>query len=123
MLIQYISHRQWYKDTLYGTGEWLKEEVKDVPDSTAKKMLRHPDVYATPREEVGVVVETVSEQPEVSESKDFEQEARDAVAAMSTKEAVADYAQINFGVTVPKTLTLENMKQRATTLIDQYGVR
>ena len=141
-LIQYIGRRQNHTDTIYSTGDWVVGQVKDVPVTVAAKMLKHGDVYAA-----GYVQEhpvevgsgqslfsmaawpecstIVVEEKESATCDDDEQNqmARDAVAAMSSKDAIADYARINFNQMIPKTLSLENMKQRAVTLIDQYGAQ
>ena len=124
MLVKYIGHRQEYRDALYGTGDWLKNQVKEVATQVAGRMLKHPDVYTANAfvKATDGAVEVVVEPPKEKED-DGDQTARDAVAAMSTKDAVADYARINFNQAIPKTLSLENMKQRAVTLIDQYGAQ
>lgn len=124
MFVRYDGHRPEHKDSLYGTGEWVAGQVKDVPEATALKMFRHPDVYLPHEGEAGPVqaVEPASEADEKAKDEDQAQMARDSIAAMSTKEAVADYAMTNFGQKIPKTMSLENMKQQATILIDQFGV-
>ena len=143
MLIQYKGHRPEYKDALYDTGMWISGQVKEVPDAVAKKMTMHADVYSEATREEGcsgevatsrnnlfcmaawpeskgvIVVEEKEKQPE----NDHDQNAVDAVQAMDSKDALADYAKINFGQTVPKTMTVENMKQRIITMIGQYGAQ
>ena len=124
MLVKYIGHRPEYRDALYGTGDWSKNQVKEVATQVAGRMLKHPDVYTADAfvKAAGGAVEVIAE-PAKENEDDGDQIARDAVAAMSTKDAVADYARINFNQAIPKTLSLENMKQRAVTLIDQYGAQ
>jgi len=123
-LIKYNGFRPVYRDGLYGTGDWEQGQVKVVPAAVYPKMLRHPDVYVDGADtESGDAIDVVAAAP--IKGKDAEEEetqnARDSIAAMSTKDAVADYALVNFGQKIPKTMTIENMKQRATMLIDQYG--
>ena len=130
MLIRYNGHRPEYKDALYDTGMWISGQVKEVPDAVARKMTKHADVYSevnsgvnsgVNREESDEVI-VVEEKVKTSED-DPDQNAVDAVQAMDSKEALADYAKINFGQTVPKTMTVENMKQRIITMIGQYGAQ
>lgn len=118
--IKYIGRREPHRDGIYETGEWTIGMVKDVPDAVALKMLKHPDVYAV-AEEAPEVVEQVMERPDKREDEEAQQLARDAVAAMVEKEAIASYAMNNFGLKIPKTLSVENMKRQAIMYIDQYG--
>lgn len=147
MLIQYKGHRPEYKDAIYGTGMWISGQVKEVPDAVARKITMHADVYseantgagisggisdnidatrndlfcmaAWPESERVIVIE----EKEKTLENDPDQNAVDAVQAMDSKDALADYAKINFGQTVPKTMTVENMKQRVITMIGQYGAQ
>ena len=125
MIIRYIGHRPSYRDSLYGTGDWLYEQEKEVPEAIGGRMSKHVDVYleVAGNESANSASIEVVEVKEKAETEDEDQSARDAVAAMDSKEAVAEYAQINFGMQINKKFTLENMKQQATTLIDQYGAR
>ena len=125
MIIRYIGHRPSYRDSLYGTGDWLCEQEKEVPEAVGGRMSKHVDVYleVAGNESAKSASIEVVEVKEKAETEDEDQSARDAVAAMDSKEAVAEYAQINFGMQINKKFTLENMKQQATTLIDQYGAR
>lgn len=126
-LIQYIGHRETYKDGIYGTGEWTRDITKDIPDSTARKMVKHRDVYIYADQETddvkgGVTIDVVEIDKDKNKEDDPDQGARDAIAAMDSKDAIASYAQVNFGQKIPKTLTLDNMKQQAIMMIDQFGI-
>ena len=125
MIIRYIGHRPAYRDSLYGTGDWLYEQEKEVPEAIGGRMSKHVDVYleVAGNESANTASIEVVEVKEKAETEDEDQSARDAVAAMDSKEAVAEYVQVNFGMSINKKFTLENMKQQATTLIDQYGAR
>lgn len=139
MFIQYIGHREEYKDALYGSGFWLKGQAKEIPDVVAVRMLKHPDTYDVALPDPGLSQQdgrqlfsmaawpSVTAKPKGTEldgcsgDEDHDQTARDAINAMSSKEAIADYAKINFGQVIPRTLSVENMRQRAIMMIDQYG--
>ena len=142
-IIQYIGKRAYHSDSLYGTGDWVNGQKKEVSETTASKMLKHPDVYSesavlqeSNSQEDGrklfsmaawpgvKQIEVVHDQPKKNDIDDNgDQAARDAVNAMDSKEAIADYARVNFNQMIPKTLSVENMKQRALTMIDQYGAQ
>lgn len=48
-LIEYVGKRPNYTDSLYGTGDWKRNEVKPVHDVTATRMLKHVDQYQRPK--------------------------------------------------------------------------
>lgn len=139
MFIQYIGHREEYKDALYGSGFWIKGQIREVQDVVAVRMLKHPDTYDVAQpdsslsQQDGRQLFSMAAWPSVtaksqcakldsdSGDEDHDQTARDAINAMSSKEAIADYAKINFGQVIPRTLSIENMRQRAIMMIDQYG--
>ena len=118
--VKYIGRREPHRDGIYETGDWTIGMVKDVPDAVALKMLKHPDVYCV-AETAPEIIEQVMEKPDKQEDEEAQQLARDAVAAMVEKEAIASYAMNNFGLKIPKTLSVENMKRQAIMYIDQYG--
>jgi hypothetical protein len=59
MFVKYVGVRPTYKDGLYGTGAWAKDQVKDVPAEVAEKMFRHGDVYVPAGAVSGCVEEAV----------------------------------------------------------------
>lgn len=120
--VKYIGARDYHADRLYGTGEWTKGSVKMVPIVIAAKMLRHPDVYADASGEVAEA-EVAGEQDATKQDaeNDQDQEARDIIASIMSKDALADYVMVNYGQKIPRTLSLDNMKSQAFQLIDQYG--
>jgi hypothetical protein len=115
-------------DPLYGTGEWADGVVKAVPVEVAKKMLKHPDVWAEKSAEMAAVVgievevvepETTKDDTEAEES----QKVRDAIAAMDSKQSIADFIAANYlGIKIDKRGSLDAMKQEAVRIVDQYGV-
>lgn len=125
MLIKYHGFRARHGDRLYGTGEWTPGTVKDVPDDAGARLLRHPDMFGPGKG--GKVDEIVSEEATAAAAKAKEdarvQEARDAVAAMQDKQAVIDFALVNYGRKMNQRQTLDALKRQAVMLIDQYGVQ
>lgn len=152
--LQYIGFRPKMTDPLYGTGEWVISEsggtVKLVPADTARKMLKHTDVWrevvevevvdgdkgdASGKEEdagddtgdKGEKVEVVGDDKGDSSGKESEEEAtqaiRDQIASMQTKEAIINFIAANYaGYKVNGRLSLDNMKAQAVQIVDQYGV-
>lgn len=47
MRVQYVGLRDDYKDGIYGTGKWVKGQVKEVPGEIAAKMCQHVDQYVS----------------------------------------------------------------------------
>lgn len=141
-LIEYVGKRPAYTDGLYGTGDWTKGEIKPVHDVTAAKMLKHVDQYQKPRSEpkpaetkaaatidaaaesaINLDADVVGEpKPSESEEEKASQEARDSVAHMD-KDALINYAQVNFRQSLDKRQNVENIRQRVVTMIDQYGLK
>lgn len=152
--LQYIGFRPKMTDPLYGTGEWVISEsggtVKLVPVDTARKMLKHADVWREVVEvevvvgdkgddsgkeedagddtgDKGKEVEVIDgDKGDASDNKAEEesvQAIRDQIAAMQTKEAIANFIAANYaGYKVNGRLSLDNMKAQAVQIVDQFGV-
>lgn len=143
--LMYIGPRPRMVDPLYGTGEWCRNgqpwpdgKLKRVPVDIARKMLAHRDVWveATPevvanefpddvaglnKNELDLVGEkdTTKDDTEAEES----QKVRDAIAAMDSKQSIADFIAANYsGIKIDKRGSLAAMKQEAVRIVDQYGV-
>lgn len=126
--VKYIGRRPTYRDGAYGTGlEFVQGETKLVPTEKARKLLQHPDVYILG--EAGTLAQPAAQ--EVSDKEQQElvteqrlQEARDEVAAMREKSAVATFIKTNFAqdVEVGAKVRLDDLKAKATQLIDQFGM-
>lgn len=50
--IRYIGPRSDYTDPAYGSGDWKKGQVKDIPIDTACQLIRHDDVWMDARSKV-----------------------------------------------------------------------
>jgi hypothetical protein len=126
--VQYIGHRQEYSDAIAATGNWQKGQVKLIPDTAAAKLLAHPSVYIPAVEEAEAaeeVAEPEEKRPE-AENSDTNPDlanARDAVLAMTTPEAVQKFVQDNYNRPIPGTYKrLESMQQYAIQQIDMYSL-
>jgi hypothetical protein len=131
MRVKYVGKRPTYQDSLYGTGQWEKDQTKDVPSEVAKKMFRHPDQYvaAMPADEETVPPPEETEVVEVVETPHAPKEdedgavtaARDLVASMD-KDQLDAYVMTNFRLKLHHSLTVENARKKAIMLIDQFGL-
>ncbi len=121
--IAYIGRREIHKDTLYGTGEWVKGQHKLVEVSVAVKMLRHPDVFEAGK--VEAVSTTVVPAPKAKQKdndiSDDVQEALYAINSMNA-DAIASFVSENFQQKVDKRKSVENLRIDATRLLHQFGL-
>lgn len=147
----YVGRRPRMVDPLYGTGEWARaeegkpwpeEKAKRVPVEVARKMLKHPDVWVElepipvdhpaasthpPVEEYPAMpdeIPTVEPKAPVDETEMEEaQKVRDSIAAMDSKQAIADFISANYaGYKIDKRASLDTIKQEAILVVDQFGV-
>jgi len=121
--IVYIGRRELHKDTLYGTGEWVKGQHKLVDVVVALKMLRHPDVFEAGKVEAvsTVVFPELKEKTKESDTPDDVQMALDAISTMPA-DALASFVRDNFQQKVDKRKSVENLRIEATRLLHQFGL-
>lgn len=139
--VQYIGRRPSYTDRLYGTGlSFEQEQVRGLPASIAKNFLRHGDLFqrAAVVEQAGVgqgeqqppgvpLDDTAAQLAEAQRLQDEQrakdvrrQELLDQVSNMD-KEGLQVFAKDTYNQVVPKTMTLDNMRAKVFSFIDQYG--
>ena len=118
MLVRYRGIRPRHRDNLYQSGDWAEGDVKEVPEDMGRKLLRHPDVNGA--EAVETVAAPEPGRPDAEAA--LAQEARDIVAAMTDKQAVADFALANWQRKLNQRQSLDSLKREAVMLIDQYGL-
>lgn len=126
--VMYIGKREHYSDGIWSTGSWTQEQVKLVDPKVAEKMLAHVDVYA-PGEATVFADSTadveIVEPVEKNKRDDDEslEDGREAVLALRTKKQVAEFVANNFSghtLDMPKEAKVEDYRQEAIRLIDQY---
>lgn len=130
--IRYIGHRATYRESCYGSGLLFTQgEALPVDQALAKKLLRHPDVYALDASVEGdssldsgsVSTDATSAQtnpPEDSE-EDQAQDMRDAIMGMN-KSALQTYAKTHFSVDLDASQKVGELRARVVGLFDQFGV-
>ncbi|MBP9803310.1 MAG: hypothetical protein KBE22_00195 [Candidatus Accumulibacter sp.] len=119
--IAYVGHREQHKDVTYGTGEWVKGQVKAVPLAVAPKMLRHPDVYQPAEADDTADVVSIPVADDESAKESAVQEAIDAVQTMGV-EALKTFAEQNFNVKFDGRKSAEKLRLDAQQLIHRFGM-
>lgn len=123
--IQYVGKTDTYLDVLYGTGNWERDQVKNVLRDVAAKMLIHRDQYVAyeqPESSVSASDEAdvVGEIVDRREREDSpEQQVRDSIATMD-KDALRSFIATNYRVPVDGRLSVEKLREQAVRLVDQY---
>lgn len=118
--IKYIGKRPTYREGAYGSGIVFEAgQTIEVDDALATKLLRHKDVYVR-----GDVSESTGQNdsvsPKLDEVEDKTQEQRDAIMSMD-KDAIEQFCKTNFRVDVDRRKSVDNLRQVAIGLIDQFG--
>ena len=126
VFVEYIGKTDEYFDALYGTGLWVKNQIKEVLSEVAKKMLEHPDQYVEADIKAPYIAlppaEPVGEIKAKQEDEDsLEQRARDSVSLMGRDE-LRQFALNNYRISLDGRLGVEKMREQAVRLIDQFGV-
>ena len=99
-------------------------------------MLKHADLFAEGELDEGVVItdattstddtgklldEAAKQLQEKTRQQEQIQGVIDRLGQMD-KDQLADYAYVNYQQKVPKTLSVENMKERVIQLVNQFGI-
>lgn len=122
--IAYVGFREHHRDATYGTGEWVKGQVKRVDAAIAAKMLRHTDVYVVSFLPKCDHADVVEQQPSKSEKESTEaavQDALDVVQAMDT-DALVEFTQRNFNMKLDRRKSVGNLRIETQQLIHQFGL-
>lgn len=118
--VKYIGHRPNFSDRIYGTGiAFAPGQTVNVENATARKMLRHTDVYEQGELEEAEAPASAAKNS-VTDDEDPDQTARDSIANM-TKDALVTYAKTTFSVDLDKRTSVGDMRTRVTGLFDQFG--
>jgi hypothetical protein len=126
--VQYVGARETYKEGLYGSGlVFTRGQVLPVPAAIAVKLLAHPDVYRPGKLEEDAPSETAAETKTAQQTEEDREEEqlhdyRDSIGRMTTKKAVAEFANTNFRVDLDQRKSLADLRAEAIQLIDRYGM-
>lgn len=135
--ITYIGRRETFTDHLYGSKlPFFQGQTRAVPFDLARKFLKHTDLFErakdfTPEpapvdedsdDDTDELLKTAQKSKEETELKQQEvQHLYDQINQMQEKEAVVEFIHTKYQQKLPKTLSLENLKQRAIGFVDQFG--
>lgn len=131
--VTYTGNETPFVDRLYGSRlSFEPGQTRAVPHELAERLLRHADVFKAADQAPAAAEKPVDDTQALLEQAKLEEQAKrdeqnqrhdlvDQVNAMD-KEALQTWAKDKFGEVVPKTLSLNNMRDRVIGLIDQYGV-
>jgi len=129
--VRYTGRRVQFADRLYGTNlVWEPNQVRTLPPHVADKFLRHPDVFELAKVPVTKRGNDDSaEILEISQKEDVQREqAQQAIQAMylevraMDKEALASFAQRNYGQLIDRRHSVEDLRQEVVQMIDRFGV-
>ena len=137
--VKYIGRRSPYLDRLYGTNlSFERGQVRSLPSQIAKKFLRHADMFDTSEDapdtsqsekQPDTVLDDTAQTLEQAQKllddrreKDTQrQQLIDQIMNMD-KEGVQQFAKDSYNQVVPKNLSLDNMRAKVLSMLDQYGV-
>lgn len=138
--VKYIGRRSPYVDRLYGTNLSFEHgQVRGIPANIAKKFLRHADLFSPNDDEQAAssqegqssatladdTLQTLEQsqklQDEQREKDTQRQQLIDQIMNMD-KEGVQQFAKDSYNQVVPKNLSLDNMRAKVLSMLDQYGV-
>ena len=144
--IIYIGFRQFWEDTIYGTGlTFEKGQVRNVPPSIAMRLLRHSDAFReykqsddsgdTAQDDAGqqdqdeqddtqeLLEQAEKQEQEHKDEADRNYEALQMIDNLSTKAAVAEFAETHYQAKINQRLSLDNMRAELRALVEKFGVR
>lgn len=128
--VTYIGRRPTFYDNLYGSKLTFNQgQTVSLPNELAKKFLSHVDQF-TEHVNADDVVDKFITDVQYEEKGRVEKESmeeqlqaiRDSIATMD-KEALKEFAQVNYRMTLDGRMTVEKMRQEATNLVDLYGIQ
>ena len=147
--IIYIGFRQFWEDTIYGTGlTFEKGQVRNVPPSIAMRLLRHSDAFRehkqadysgdTSQDDTGqqdhdeqtsqddtqeLLEQAEKQEQEHKDDANRNYEALQMIDNLSTKAAVAEFAETHYQAKINQRLSLDNMRAELRALVEKFGVR
>lgn len=128
--IQYIGLRPEWSDSLYSTGlSFEKGQVRVVPASVAKKLLRHHDAFIEAKAEQNVVDDDtqalLNKAEEEQQKSELEEDSHyDVIAQLNTmtKEGLVQYAAERYQVKLNVRNKAEDLRKEVTELVNKFGV-
>jgi len=130
--VKYFGRESPFVERNYGSGLTFDPgQTRVVPPELAARLLRHADVFSK-GDDNATLEDTDSDSTQAqleaaAKKKALEdvdlsnrQDLVDQINRMD-KDALKDYASIKYGQSLPKTLSVENMRIKVVQFIDQFG--
>lgn len=130
--VKYVFRRPRWVDRIYGTNlEFVTDQVRMLPESMALKFLRHTDTFVlgepqpveptTPEQETAQALEKADAERKEREEQEQQMFALYDQLNVMDKPSIARFVREKFQIELPETLSIEDMRVEATTLIDRFG--
>ncbi|AVS68137.1 hypothetical protein C8245_22940 [Paracidovorax avenae] len=149
--VEFIGRKPW-TDRIYGTGlSFVPGQSRTLPGEIARRFLRHGDLFTEPAapEQVGAEAtgaeQSAATQPPVDATDSVVDDTAEQLAAAATaraaqeaetnrvrnqidtinqmdKDALVDFAQVNYGQKVAKNTSIETMRAKVASMVEQFGV-
>ena len=131
--VKYFGRESPFVERNYGSGLTFDPgQTRVVPPELAARLLRHADVFSKGEDGIATPEDSDSDSTHAqleaaAKKKALEdvdlsnrQDLVDQINRMD-KDALKDYASIKYGQSLPKTLSVENMRIKVVQFIDQFG--
>lgn len=131
--VKYFGRESPFVERNYGSGLTFDPgQTRIVPPELAARLLRHADVFSKGEDGIATPEDSDSDSTHAqleaaAKKKALEdvdlsnrQDLVDQINRMD-KDALKDYASIKYGQSLPKTLSVENMRIKVVQFIDQFG--
>lgn len=131
--VKYFGREAPFVERNYGSGLTFDPgQTRIVPPELAARLLRHADVFSKGEDGIATPEDSDSDSTHAqleaaAKKKALEdvdlsnrQDLVDQINRMD-KDALKDYASIKYGQSLPKTLSVENMRIKVVQFIDQFG--
>ena len=131
--VKYFGRESPFVERNYGSGLTFDPgQTRIVPPELAARLLRHADVFSKGEDGIATPEHSDSDSTHAqleaaAKKKALEdvdlsnrQDLVDQINRMD-KDALKDYASIKYGQSLPKTLSVENMRIKVVQFIDQFA--
>lgn len=134
--VTYFGFDEPFIERNYQSGlPFMPGQTRLLPAPLANRLLRHADVFRHGQTEHAEVAAELNGDEDTEQhladadiQKEIDSEQltmiQDMICQINVmdKDALKDFAQVNYGQSIPKTMTVENMRVKVGTLIDQFGL-
>ncbi len=131
--VKYIGPRSFFFDDMYGTElRWEKGQVINLPDSIARKFLRHVDCFevaqplAEPKKSAADVDDKLANAEKAKKKRETEQmdieDIRQSAMLSTDKDALVNMALMHWNQKLDKRQSIEVLRSQIIQNIDRFGI-